>query len=173
MLHTSLVVHAAIPSQLPGVVCALASSLPLEDRANEPGPQAALSDRTRCVRHSPGKMALPSSKNGSVSPGNRQSPTGSCATKPRVTWNLSAPTGQFHSIRMVPGGERAHPKAPRSLSTTAPEFELYRWFATADIDLYASVRLSGLAGPLSRYAIEEVTVGAVALRGTIGTYLSP
>lgn len=42
----------------------------------------------------------------------------------------------------------------------------------ADADLFATVRLEAVMPPLSIYAVEVVTEGAVALRGSIGAYLS-
>jgi len=65
------------------------------------------------------------------------------------------------------------PSARIGYLVSAHDVTIHRATIPADTDLYASVRLSGLAGPLSQYAIEVVTEGTVALRGTIGTYLSP
>ena len=49
---------------------------------------------------------------------------------------------------------------------------LYRGTIPAETDLIASVRLVAEAAPLTTYAVEVVVEGELALRGTIGTYLS-
>ena len=49
---------------------------------------------------------------------------------------------------------------------------LHRRTIPADTDLIASVRLVAEAAPLTTYAVDVVVEGGLALRGTIGTYLS-
>lgn len=49
---------------------------------------------------------------------------------------------------------------------------LYRRTIPADADLIASVRLVATAAPLATYAVDVAVEGELALRGTIGTYLS-
>jgi 3-hydroxymyristoyl/3-hydroxydecanoyl-(acyl carrier protein) dehydratase len=49
---------------------------------------------------------------------------------------------------------------------------LHRLTIPADVDLIASVRLVAEAAALTTYAVEVTVEGTLALRGTIGTYLS-
>jgi 3-hydroxymyristoyl/3-hydroxydecanoyl-(acyl carrier protein) dehydratase len=49
---------------------------------------------------------------------------------------------------------------------------LHRGTIPADTDLIASVRLAAHAAPLATYAVDVTVEGELALRGTIGTYLS-
>lgn len=54
----------------------------------------------------------------------------------------------------------------------ARDVTMYRETIPAGADLFASIRFETAAGPLSNYGVEVVVEGAVALRGSIGTYLS-
>lgn len=49
---------------------------------------------------------------------------------------------------------------------------LHQRTVPADADLIASIRLVALAPPLATYAVDVAVEGILALRGTIGTYLS-
>ena len=49
---------------------------------------------------------------------------------------------------------------------------LHRRTIPADADLIASVRLVALVPPLATYAVDVAVEGGLALRGTIGTYLT-
>lgn len=63
--------------------------------------------------------------------------------------------------------------APRiGYLVSAHDVTAYRATIPAGADLFASIRLEGAAGPLSTYGVEVVVEGAVAVRGSIGTYLN-
>jgi len=49
---------------------------------------------------------------------------------------------------------------------------LHRGTVPSDVELFASIRMSSSAPPLTTYDVEVVVEGEAALTGTIGTYLS-
>jgi 3-hydroxyacyl-[acyl-carrier-protein] dehydratase len=63
--------------------------------------------------------------------------------------------------------------APRiGYLVSARDVTMGRATIPAGADLVTSIRFEAAAGPLSHYAVEVVVEGAVALRGSIGTYLN-
>jgi len=71
---------------------------------------------------------------------------------------------------------RSHPsgraEARMGYLVSLRDVMLHREWIPAETDLIASVRLVAQAAPLTTYAVEVSVEGELALRGTIGTYLS-
>lgn len=68
--------------------------------------------------------------------------------------------------------KEASPRPRIGYLVSVRDATLHREFITAGADLYASIRLLTLSGPLCTYAVEVITEGALMLRGVIGTYLN-
>lgn len=56
---------------------------------------------------------------------------------------------------------------------SARDVAFHRGTVPAESDFHVSIRLEAFTPPLATYAIEAVVEGEVALRGAIGTYLTP
>lgn len=68
--------------------------------------------------------------------------------------------------------EGGGPSARIGYLVSARDVTLHRETLPTGVDLFVSIRLDAMAAPLTTYAVEVVTEGAVTLRGTIGTYLA-
>jgi predicted hotdog family 3-hydroxylacyl-ACP dehydratase len=68
--------------------------------------------------------------------------------------------------------EEAGAQARIGYLVSVREVVLHRGTVPSGADLFVSVRLEALAPPLATYTVEVVLEGEIALRGSIGTYLS-
>jgi 3-hydroxymyristoyl/3-hydroxydecanoyl-(acyl carrier protein) dehydratase len=64
------------------------------------------------------------------------------------------------------------PSARTGYLVSLRDVVLYRPTLPADADLIVSIRLVATAPPLTTYAVDAAVYGELALRGTIGTYLT-
>jgi predicted hotdog family 3-hydroxylacyl-ACP dehydratase len=64
------------------------------------------------------------------------------------------------------------PSARTGYLVSLREVVLHRPTLPADADLHVSIRLVATAPPLTTYAVDVTVYGELALRGTIGTYLT-